>query len=250
MKNTISLLLFFFFGLLSYTFIYFFDSSSNDSIPSQSIEIEFKKEYLIKGIDISHYQGKINWKSIPAQGIRFVYIKATQGINFQDKRFIYNWRESKKNKIPHGAYHFFDLCASGKMQAANFIRTVPGDNFMLPPVIDLELFKNCNNPPERKEFLHELKEFVQKIESHYHKKPMLYVIWDVYEKYLTGEMIDYPLWISDPWNHTEPALPEKRDWVLWQYTYEGRVKGISGYVDWNYFNGNEIEFKKWVNSEK
>ena len=79
---------------------------------------------------------------------------------------------------------------------------------------------------------------------------MLYVIWDVYEKYLTGEMQDYPLWISDPWEHEEPALPEKKEWVLWQYTYEGRVKGISGYVDWNYFNGDEVEFENWINPKK
>ncbi|MBP7283645.1 MAG: lysozyme [Leptospiraceae bacterium] len=201
----------------------------------------------MQGIDISHYQGKINWKNTKTQGIRFVYMKATQGINFQDKRFIYNWRETKKNKIPRGAYHFFDLCAKGILQAKNFIRTVPKDNEMLPPVVDLELFKNCNTPPERKDFLKELQDFVDKLETHYNKKPMLYVIWDLYEKYLTGEMKDYPLWISDPWEHTEPALPEKRDWILWQYTYEGRVKGISGYVDWNYFNGNETEFEKWIN---
>ena len=82
---------------------------------------------------------------------------------------------------------------------------------MLPPVVDLELFKNCNNPPERKEFLVELKEFVNNLQAWYHKKPMLYVIWDVYEKYLTGEMKDYPLWISDPWEHEEPALPKRKN---------------------------------------
>ena len=129
--------------------IYFFNSDPKYLDLTQRNSIEIKKEYKIKGIDISHYQGKINWKNIQEQGIRFVYMKATQGINFQDKRFRYNWHETKKNKIPRGAYHFFDLCGKGISQAKNFIRTVPTDNSMLPPVVDLELFKNCINPPER-----------------------------------------------------------------------------------------------------
>ena len=215
-------------------------------MPSPRKEVKLKKEYSIQGIDISHYQGKINWKNISAQEIRFVYMKATQGINFQDKQFQYNWKETKKYKIPRGAYHFFDLCASGQLQAKNFIRTVPLDDSMLPPVVDLELFKNCITPPTKEKFLVELKIFTIELEARYKKKPMLYVIWDVYEKYLIGEMKDHPLWISDPWNSDEPALPEKKEWILWQYDYEGKVKGISGYVDWNYFYGGENEFEKWT----
>jgi lysozyme len=236
------------FVLISSTLVYFFNSNSKTSLPIQIKQVPIKKDYPIKGIDISHYQGKINWRNISAQGIRFVYIKASQGINFQDKRFQYNWTETKKNKIPRGAYHFFDLCASGKLQAKNFIRTVSIDDSMLPPVVDLELFKNCIYPPSKEKFLIELKLFTGQLEARYKKKPMLYIIWNVYEKYLIGEMKDHPLWISDPWKHEEPALPEKKEWILWQYTYEGRVKGISGYVDWNYFYAGENEFEKWINN--
>ena len=62
--------------------IYFFNSDPKYLDLTQRNSIEIKKEYKIKGIDISHYQGKINWKNIQEQGIRFVYMKATQGINF------------------------------------------------------------------------------------------------------------------------------------------------------------------------
>ncbi|MDX1957446.1 MAG: GH25 family lysozyme [Leptospiraceae bacterium] len=233
--------------LISLLLFFFFKTKEPNFIAQKNESIAIPKEYKIQGIDVSHYQGKINWKNIKPQGIRFVYMKATQGISFQDKRFHYNWQEAKKYKIPYGAYHFFDLCKKASSQAKNFIRTVAKDNKMLPPVVDLELFKNCANPPEREEFLKELQIFVDKLEAHYKKRPMLYVIWDVFEKYLIGEMKDYSLWISDPWKHTEPAIPEKRDWVLWQYTYEGKVKGISGHVDWNYFNGDETEFTHWIN---
>lgn len=210
---------------------------------------ELRDRYRIWGIDISHYQGKIDWKKAKGTGLRFAYIKATEGTDFVDNRFQRNWKETKKLGVPRGAYHFYRLCKDAKKQAANFIKNVPKELSSLPPVIDLELHKNCNKPPSREFFRKELKIFSDALEREYDKKPILYVIWDFYEKYLTGEVSDYQLWISDPWGHEEPVLPEVRKWTLWQYDYKGKLSGISGDVDLNFFNGDEEQFQKFLHNK-
>lgn len=207
---------------------------------------ELRDKYRIWGIDVSHYQGKIDWKKAKSSGFRFAYLKATEGTDLADSRFQRNWKETKKLGIPRGAYHFYRLCKDAKKQASNFIKNVPKESASLPPVIDLELHKNCNKPPSRENFLKDLKIFSKALEREYEKKPILYVIWDFYEKYLTGEVRDYQLWISDPWGHEEPVLPEVRKWTIWQYDYKGKLPGISGDVDLNFFNGEEEQFQKFL----
>lgn len=237
------LLVFFLFSF----FIIFCSEKTREAKRTQLFP-ELREKYPIWGIDVSHYQGKIDWKKTKGSGLRFAYIKATEGTDFVDSRFERNWKDAKRLGVPRGAYHFYRLCKDAKKQAANFIRTVPAEFSSLPPVIDLELHKNCSKPPNRDAFLRDLKKFSKLLEKEYEKKPILYVIWDFYEKYLIGEVNDFSLWISDPWGHEEPVLPEVRKWTLWQYDYKGRLKGISGDVDLNFFNGDEEQFQKFLHS--
>ena len=81
-------------------------------------------KYDIHGIDVSSYQGEIDWNVLSSQDISFVFIKATEGSSFVDKCFSYNFEEAKKTSLSVGAYHFFSYDSTGEKQAENFINTV------------------------------------------------------------------------------------------------------------------------------
>ena len=99
-----------------------------------------KEEYAVRGVDVSSYQGKIDWQTLSEQGIDFAFIKATEGSSFADRNFEYNCIEVRKTPLRWGAYHFFSYDSGGDTQADNFIKTVPVTENMLPPVIDLEFY--------------------------------------------------------------------------------------------------------------
>jgi lysozyme len=187
-----------------------------------------------KGIDVSHFQGRINWKDVKKEKIDFAFIKATDGYFFKDKYFLYNWQETKKMGIRRGAYHFFRNCLKGKKQAENFIKLVPVDKESLPPVIDLELFRNCKEDIEKEKLINEIQTFLDTIESHYQKTPIIYYQYEFYLKYMMGEFKKYPLWVSDIYHSDKPYVFEERNWSYWQYNAKGLVKGIQGNVDLNY----------------
>ncbi len=101
--------------------------------------------YAVKGIDVSHYQGEIDWQGLRAGGVRFAYIKATEGAHYRDPRFAGNWRRSRDAGIPRGAYHFFSMCKPGAEQAANFIAAIPAGGQSLPHALDAEQMEACPN---------------------------------------------------------------------------------------------------------
>ena len=91
------------------------------------------------GIDVSAHQGEIEWEQVAEDGIKFAYIKATEGQGWVDEWFAENWAGAARVGIDRGVYHFFTLCAAGDEQARNFLRVAPPDDDALPPAIDLEL---------------------------------------------------------------------------------------------------------------
>ena len=108
-------------------------------------------EYPVRGVDVSSYQGEIDWKTLSSQNLSFAFIKATEGSSFVDPCFDYNYEKAQKTDLRIGAYHFFSYDSSGEDQAENFISTVSKIDNMLPPVIDLEFYGDKEkNPPEQK----------------------------------------------------------------------------------------------------
>ena len=92
----------------------------------------------VHGVDISRWQGDIDWIKLRSQGANFVYIKATDGGDHLDPMFRTNWQRAKAAGMKRGAYHFFYWCRTAGEQADWFIRNVPRDPDALPPVIDVE----------------------------------------------------------------------------------------------------------------
>jgi lysozyme len=192
-----------------------------------------KNKYPVRGIDVSHHQGKIDWLKVQEEKIHFVFIKATEGSSHKDTEFNRNWEGATDAGLIKGAYHYFSFCKPGTEQAHNYINTVPVNSRSLPPVIDFEFGGNCKNRPEKDVIVRELLCFLREVEEKYNKTPIIYVTYDSYNHFLKGEPFNCSIWIRDIF--TKPDMPEDKNWTFWQYTDRGRVKGINGLVDLNVF---------------
>lgn len=188
------------------------------------------KEYPRQGIDVSHHQGKIDWALLPAQGVDFVYIKATEGGDFVDPQFALNWQEAGAADVARGGYHFFTLCKPGAEQAANFIATVPKEAAALPPAVDLEYMGNCSDRPATLDVEAELSDYLVAVERHYGKPAVLYLTEEFDEAYGISANFDRPLWLRSILR--EPDFGA-RDWTIWQASNFRQLEGINGRVDWN-----------------
>lgn len=222
-------------------FLFFFSLFACNQLTGSTPD---SSKYPILGIDISHHQGSIDWDELGTdKRVEFVFMKATEGGDFKDRRFKENWNAAKKHHLRYGAYHFWSFCRTGEIQAQNFINTVPLDSKALPPVVDLEFLGSCTKRPPLQEAIHEIQIFLNTLEQHYHKKPILYTTYDFYDVYLKEALLDYNLWIRDV--EQEPQLPKHRTWTFWQFSNTGFRKGISGRVDLNAFAGNRQEFENY-----
>lgn len=189
------------------------------------------EEFAVKGIDVSHHQGRIEWEDVAESGITFAYAKATEGTDWIDPRGESNWRGAKDAGLRVGAYHYYLLCQTGTEQAEHFINIVPMDASALPPVIDLEHAQNCGMDLPPAEVRAEISVMISKLRHHYGKDPVIYTTNAFYRDWLQGAFPANPIWIRDI--QAYPKLPDGRDWTIWQYTHRGRVPGIEGDVDMN-----------------
>lgn len=202
-------------------------------------------KYPVRGVDVSHYQGEIDWQVLAGQEIRFAYIKATEGSSYTDEKFAVNYAEAGKTPLRVGAYHFFSFDSPGITQAEHFIDTVEARQGMLPPVVDVEFYGNKKeNPPEPDQVERELRDYLELAERAYGKRPVIYAAMDTWELYILGRFDDYPLWIRDIWREPVPD-----GWTFWQYTNRGRLEGFSGeegFIDLNVFYGTEEQWRGFI----
>jgi len=219
--------------------IYYYHQPTFVRYPAFGIDIPIN--YAIHGIDVSRYQGLINWEEVKEMEIKnvkigFSFIKATEGINNEDKRFERNWKAAKKAGMIRGAYHFFNPYKSGREQAQNFIETVVLSKGDLPPVLDVEFAGRVSRP----QLLQRIKDWLQLVEMHYKVKPIIYTGADFYRNYLSVQFDDYPLWVAHYLVKDKPRT--SRSWHFWQHNEKGRVNGINAPVDFNVFNGDSADF--------
>ncbi len=206
-------------------------------------------EYPIRGVDVSAYQGEIDWQELSAQNISFAFIKATEGSSHVDERFDYNFKEAQKTDLAVGAYHFFSFDSAGASQAENFIDNVKAFEGMLPPTVDFEFYGDKEkNPPKKEAVTKELDVMLEMLTEHYGQRPIIYATEKSYELYLSGGYEKYDIWIRNV--ITSPRLSDGRAWTFWQYTNRERLRGYNGeekYIDMNVFYGNDAEFREYLN---
>ncbi|PBB81103.1 muramidase [Mesorhizobium sp. WSM3879] len=205
------------------------------------------RHLAVHGVDVSRWQGNINWQKLRAQGANFAYIKATDGGDHLDPMFMKNWRGADAAGLKRGAYHFFYWCRTAGEQADWFIRNVPRVQGALPPVIDVEWNgeSSCKRRPSRQKVLEKMQVFMDKLERHYGQRPIIYTSPDFYRDNLRGAFLDYPFWLRAVAAHPSKVYPG-RNWLFWQYSGSGLSHGVSGRIDLNVFHGDERQWRRWL----
>lgn len=188
--------------------------------------------YAVHGIDVSSYQGRIDWAEVARQQVQFAFIKATEGVTLRDSRFRRNWNAAHRAGVYRGAYHYFQPTYDGTQQANLFTRTVPLAPGDLPPVLDVEHAEFHDVAVMRRN----VATWLRLVERHYGVRPILYSNYSFYQRYLAGHFDQYPLWLAH-YEVDQPRLPREK-WLIWQHSDEAYIPGIRGTVDFNVFQGS------------
>jgi lysozyme len=191
------------------------------------------ERFAVHGIDISHYQSRIDWDVVAAQDIHFAFVKASEGVSLRDSLFALNWEEMKRVGIRRGAYHFFRPSIPAEAQARNFIAQVKMEYGDLPPVLDVEVLEGSS----KVQLITGIRTWLYLVEIQYGVRPIIYTSINFYNRYLAGHFPDHHFWVAR-YNRRAPRLACGRSWLFWQYGNQGRLEGIAGDVDFNVFNGS------------
>lgn len=203
----------------------------------------YPEGYSIRGIDISHHQGEIDWQKLSRarignEPIGFVFIKATEGKDFLDENFNDNFYQAREYGLLRGAYHYFKPNTPAREQARYFLKQVHLEEGDLPPVLDIEETGDLSPEELRKAALTWLK----MVEERYKIPPIIYTGRDFKEKKLnTKEFERYPYWIA---HYYVRNLTYKGPWKFWQHTDCGKLDGIKGKVDLNIYNGSMYDLRR------
>lgn len=225
-------------------FYYFFVSPTGFRWRALYGEANYPDGYEIHGIDISHYQGDIDWDDlrnamIEGCPLRFIVIKATEGSSRVDEKFNDNFYMAREYGYIRGAYHFWSNKSTAREQAYFFLNKVRLEDGDLPPVLDVE-----HKPKDRsaEDFQRDILTWLHIVEDKYHVKPIIYTYYKFKEKYLNAPVFDdYPYWIA---HYYVDKVEYKGEWKFWQHTDVGRLPGIKGYVDFNIYNGSYYDLRK------
>jgi len=206
-------------------------------------------DFAVHGIDVSKYQGNIDWDAVRGSGVQFAWIKSTEGGNRIDDKFQQNWERARAAGVARGAYHFVYWCRPWQEQMAWFEQNVPNEPGMLPPVLDVELTPDsptCKRTLYREQTLREMRGMLQEMERHYGRKPVIYSTVDFYAGILAGGALnDFPIWVRSTKYHPSVRYAGRK-WHFWQYQSDAHVEGIRGRVDRNAFFGSPDQWAEFV----
>lgn len=202
--------------------------------------------YEIHGVDVSHYQGTVDWEKMEEQDLHFAMIKATEGSGHLDECFYTNWEDAAQTGLCIGAYHFFSFDSEGEKQANFYIDMVGDLNGKLAPVIDVEYYGDKrSNPPQKAEVIKNLGAMLDTLEEHYQVKPIIYTTYTIYNNYIRGEFQGYPLWVRSI--YCPPTVLFGNQWSFWQYKDNAVLEGYDGdeeHIDMNVFRGTRQELEE------
>lgn len=193
-----------------------------------------RRDSALQGIDVSQWQGRIDFERVKASGIRIVYIKATEGNGFVDPDFEPNYRNAEKAGLAIGFYHYVTARneKEAREQARFFANHIRDKRQHVRPAMDFEVFEDLSIAAVRdiaEQFLITLEEELDVV-------PVLYSdASNASDRFADDRFRRYPLWIAE-YNVSHPTMENPwRRWSGWQYTDSGRVRGITGTVDKDHF---------------
>lgn len=181
---------------------------------------------IYRGLDVSEFQGEIDWEKVYTDGKRAVYIRSSLGSDYIDSRFEENYAGAKEAGLKVGFYHYVTAVntAQAREQARFFVDVIRGKEFEMRPAMDFEYFADLSSNQINaigKAFIDELVSYSGKPAVVYSDSYDARTLWN-------GEIYEnYPLWVAE-WNVSAPSVNGKwSGWVGWQYTDGGIVGGIS-----------------------
>ena len=188
----------------------------------------------VHGLDMSHYQGEVFWETVGENSkMAYVYLKATEGGDRIDSKYERNIDLAHRYGLKVGSYHFFRPMSDLQLQLDNFTaQCLPGEQDLIP-MLDVETVGKLSTEA----FCDSLFKFLDMLEKAYHQKPLIYTFRNFYNKHLLGKLDDYQLMIA-MYADEPPVLADERDYIIWQYTSKGRIRGVSGLVDKSYIMGD------------
>jgi lysozyme len=200
---------------------------------------------MLPGIDVSHWEGTIDWKTVAASGYKFAYTKATESTTYTDDTLVANANGAVAAGIPIGAYHFYRLAADPKAQADYFLSKIKNLKLDLPPSLDFE--EQSSSAPSA--VAKSLKIWLDTVEAGVGRKPIIYSSAYYWNTYVGSPSWagDYGLWVANYTAAPQPLLPKSwKSYLIWQYTDKGSVPGITGDVDLDRFAGSEEDLAKFA----
>lgn len=223
--------------------------STDDENPDSDAEAlkVCAKGATVKGIDVSKWQGAIDWKKVKAAGIGFAIVRVGDGDTYVDPRFGENWAGTKANGILRGTYQFFRPGDDPVKAADLFVNQINAHGGMkdgdLPPVLDVEVQDGVSDATLRANAV----KWLERVEQKLGRRPMIYTspgFWNGVGA--SSSFSKYPLWVAH-WETQCPTMPNSwSGWKFWQTADDGHVNGISGAVDTNLFNGSLAELKAFA----
>jgi lysozyme len=203
---------------------------------------------MLPGIDVSHWEGTIDWKTVAASGYKFVYTKATESTTYTDDTLAFNVNGAASVGIPIGVFHFYRLAADPKAQADYFLSKIKNLKLDLPPSLDFEEQSSIAPATVAKS----LKIWLDTVEAGIGRKPIIYSSAYYWNTYVGSPAWagDYGLWVANYTAAPQPLIPKSwKNYLIWQYTDKGAVPGISGDVDMDRFAGSEEDLAKFAGHE-
>jgi len=192
----------------------------------------------VTGIDVSYYQGTIDWTAVAGGGVKYAFVRVSDGTGFSDPKFDSYWAGSRSAGIVHGAYQFFEPADDAIAQADLLLGKIgsalaPDD---LPPVLDVEVTGGLGATTVAAN----VKQWVDHVAAAIGRPPIIYTgkyFWD--DNVGGADMTSSPLWHAQ---YTTASCPDIAtpwtSWAFWQYTSTGTVGGISGDMDIDRWNGD------------
>lgn len=203
----------------------------------------------IKGIDVSAWQGKIDWKTVADYGMGFAILRITEAGNVVDSQFENNLAGCNKYNIPVGVYKYSYAMTIAEIQreARKVVSTLNGRRIQFPVFLDLEY---NNQRSLGSESIHKMADAFLEIVEAAGYKFAIYCNVDWYENVICSHLKKYDFWIARYPANDDGWLQERLrpDFgVGWQYSSKAKIPGISGTVDRNVFYkdySEEIEKKE------
>ena len=192
----------------------------------------------VKGIDVSYYQGSIDWASVRGAGVQFAFIRVSDGLGTPDTKFDSNWAGSRAAGIVHGAYQFFrpseDPIAQADLLLSKIGSTIAADD--LPPVLDVEATDGLG----ASQVAAKVKQWVDHVTAALGRPPIIYTGYYFWRDSVgDADESASPLWHAQYTSAACPLIADAWDsWAFWQYTSSGSVAGIAGNVDVDRWNGD------------